>query len=103
MSKRKSRPTTAGMDDRVPIVVRMRVDCARCGHSEDETYEFDMAFKKAQPREEYAPAHARSAGLRSRFTFSGDSRGSRLSAPISPRATRLGSRFEYPQASVTLN
>jgi hypothetical protein len=27
----------------------MRVECARCGHSEDDTYEFDMPLAKAQP------------------------------------------------------
>jgi hypothetical protein len=29
--------------------------CARCGHSEDDTYEFDLPLAKAQPREEYVP------------------------------------------------
>jgi hypothetical protein len=29
----------------------MRVECARCGHAEDETYEFDLPLGKAQPME----------------------------------------------------
>ena len=41
------------MDDDIPVVVRMRVECARCGHSEDDTYEFDMPFAKSQPNEAY--------------------------------------------------
>jgi len=39
------------MDSRIPVVVRMQVKCASCGHSEDETYEFDMPFAKAKPME----------------------------------------------------
>lgn len=30
----------------------MRVECARCGHSEDDTYEFDMPFARAQAMED---------------------------------------------------
>jgi ribosomal protein S27AE len=41
------------LDDDIPVVVRMRVECARCGHAEDDTYEFDLPLAKAQPREEY--------------------------------------------------
>lgn len=33
----------------------MRVDCARCDHASDETYEFDMPIAEAQPLEELAP------------------------------------------------
>ena len=30
----------ASMDaKKIPVTVRMRVDCAACGHHEDETYE----------------------------------------------------------------
>jgi len=29
----------------------MQVECDRCGHSDDETYEFDMPFAKSQPME----------------------------------------------------
>ena len=43
------------MDDKVPVVVRMRVECDQCGHTEGETYNFSMAFAEAQPTEEYAP------------------------------------------------
>jgi len=31
----------------------MRVECARCGHAEDDTYEFDLPLTKAQPMEAY--------------------------------------------------
>jgi hypothetical protein len=37
------------MDNRVPVVVRMHVECDRCGHTEDDTYEFDVPFAKWQP------------------------------------------------------
>jgi hypothetical protein len=30
------------MDDDIPVVVRMHVECARYGHAEDKTYEFDV-------------------------------------------------------------
>ena len=43
------------MDSRIPVVVRMRAECARRGHTEEETYEFDMPFKKSQPMEAYEP------------------------------------------------
>jgi len=43
------------MDDDIPVIVRMRVDCARCEHTEDDTYEFDMPFAKAQASEAYEP------------------------------------------------
>ncbi len=43
------------MNDDIPVVVRMRVECDRCGHAEDDTYEFVMPFAKAQPREAYEP------------------------------------------------
>jgi hypothetical protein len=55
----------AGMDaKKIPVVVRMRVDCAKCGHHEDETYEFDMAMAKAKPMEAYEPGKCQSAALR---------------------------------------
>jgi len=41
------------MEDDIPVVVRMRVECARCGHAEDDTYEFDLPLTKAQPMEAY--------------------------------------------------
>ena len=37
------------MDKGIPVVVRMRVECARCGHAEDDIYEFDLPLTKAQP------------------------------------------------------
>ena len=41
-----------GMDaKKTPVVVRMRADCTKCGHHEDETYEFDIPIDKAQPME----------------------------------------------------
>jgi len=33
----------------------MHVECARCGHVEDDTYEFTMPFAKSQPMEAYEP------------------------------------------------
>jgi hypothetical protein len=39
------------MDSRIPVVVQMHVECAGCGHTEDETYKFDMPFSKSQPME----------------------------------------------------
>ena len=39
----------------VPVIFRMRVECAPCGHAEDETYEFDLPRKKAQPMEADEP------------------------------------------------
>ena len=39
------------MDSRVPVLVQLHVECARCGHSEDDTYEFDMRFAKSKPME----------------------------------------------------
>jgi hypothetical protein len=45
----------AGMDSDIPVVVTMRVECARCGHAEDDTYAFDMPIANAQPKEEYVP------------------------------------------------
>jgi hypothetical protein len=58
----------ASMDNRTPVVVRMHVECARCGHTEDETYEFDMPFAKSQPIEAYEPGKCPEAPGRSRCT-----------------------------------
>lgn len=33
----------------------MRVDCAKCGHHDDEICEFGMPRQKAQPMEAYEP------------------------------------------------
>ena len=45
----------AGMDDDIPVVIRMRAECDRCGDAEDDTYEFDMPRDNSEPMEEYAP------------------------------------------------
>lgn len=42
--------------------IRRRANAGRVRpvrHTEDETYEFDMAFKKAKPMEAYEPASVR--------------------------------------------
>jgi ribosomal protein S27AE len=44
-----------GVDDDIPVIVRMRVECARCGHAEDEESAFDLPLAKAQPIESYEP------------------------------------------------
>jgi len=41
---------------------RLRVECARCGHTEDETYEFDMPLAEAQPMEAYEPGKCPECG-----------------------------------------
>jgi len=38
--------------------VRRVRECAGCGHAEDDTYEFDMPFRKVQPMEAYEPGRA---------------------------------------------
>ncbi len=40
------------LENEIPVIVRMRVHCTKCGHSEDRTYEFDMPFEEAGLREE---------------------------------------------------
>jgi len=50
------------MDTRIPVIVRMQVDCAKCGHTEDETYEFDMPFTKSQPMEACEPGKCPECG-----------------------------------------
>jgi DNA-directed RNA polymerase subunit RPC12/RpoP len=50
------------MNDHIPVIVRMGVECARCGHSEDDTYEFDLPFAKAQAMEAYEPARCPKCG-----------------------------------------
>ena len=42
--------------------VRMLVECARCGHTADETYEFDMPFAKSRPMEAYDPGKCPECG-----------------------------------------
>ena len=44
------------------MIVRMRIECASCGHSEDDTYEFDMPFAKAQAMEAYEPGKCPKCG-----------------------------------------
>jgi hypothetical protein len=52
------------MDDEVPVVVRMRVECANCGRVEDETYEFDLPFAGAQPVEGHEPGRCAVCGAK---------------------------------------
>lgn len=47
---------------KIPVVVRMRVECAACGHHEDEMYEFDMPIAKAQAMEGYEPGKCPECG-----------------------------------------
>ena len=53
MTPGASRTALAAMVNDLPVVVRMRVECDRCRHHEDETYEFDLPLAKAQPMEAY--------------------------------------------------
>jgi hypothetical protein len=50
------------MDNRIPVVVRMQVECARCGHIGDDRYEFDMPFAKSQPMEAHEPGECPKCG-----------------------------------------
>ena len=50
------------MDKRIPVVVRMHVECAKCGHTEDETYEFDMPFARSQQEEKDEPGKCPECG-----------------------------------------
>jgi hypothetical protein len=50
------------MDHRIPVVVRMRIECARCGHTDDERFEFDMPFAKAQAMEAHEPGKCPECG-----------------------------------------
>lgn len=50
------------MDDDIPVTVRFRVECAKCGHTEDDTYEFDMQRTKAHPKEEDVPGKCPKCG-----------------------------------------
>lgn len=43
------------MRDDIPVFVRVRVECATCGHCEDSTFEFDLPFRKAKPIEVHEP------------------------------------------------
>jgi Zn ribbon nucleic-acid-binding protein len=47
---------------KIPVVVRMQVECVKCGHHEDETYEFDLPVAKAQPMEAYEPGKCPQCG-----------------------------------------
>ena len=49
-------------DKRIPVTVRMRVECATCGHTEDDTYEYELPFRKAQPMEAYEPGKCPECG-----------------------------------------
>jgi len=50
------------MDNRIPVVVRTRVECAKCGHTEDDTYEFYLPFAKSQAMEVYEPGKCPDCG-----------------------------------------
>jgi hypothetical protein len=50
------------MDNRIPVTVLRQVECAECGHTEDETYEFAMPFAKAQPMEADEPGECSQCG-----------------------------------------
>jgi len=52
------------MNSEVRVIVRMQVECARCGHTEDETYECEMSFAKSQPMEAYEPGKCPEGGAR---------------------------------------
>ena len=40
----------------------MRVECVRCGHAEDDTYEFDLPLANAQPMEQHVPGKCPKCG-----------------------------------------
>jgi hypothetical protein len=46
----------------MPVVVRMQFECAQCGHTEDEAYEFYMAFAKSKPIEANEPGECPQCG-----------------------------------------
>jgi endogenous inhibitor of DNA gyrase (YacG/DUF329 family) len=50
------------MEDDIPVIVRMRVKCANCGHDEDQTYEFDMPIAEAQEMVERTPGKCPDCG-----------------------------------------
>jgi len=55
-------PRQQKMNNEIPVGVMMHVECARCGHTEYETYEFDMPFAKSQPMEAYDPGKCPECG-----------------------------------------
>jgi hypothetical protein len=58
-------PRRQKMDDRIPVTVRMHVECVEgveCGHTEDETYEFTMPFAKSRPMEADEPGECPQCG-----------------------------------------
>jgi hypothetical protein len=61
------------MDDEIPILVRMRVECTKCGHSEEDTYEFEMPIDEAQPTEERAAGTCPDCGAPGLDLFEPDS------------------------------
>ena len=50
------------MDNRIPVVVRMYVECASGGPTDDDTYKLDMPFAKSQPMEAYEPVKCPECG-----------------------------------------
>ena len=45
----------------------MRVECAKCGHLEDETYEFDMPVANANPEDAPEPGTCPKCGAPTRI------------------------------------
>jgi hypothetical protein len=41
----------------------MRVECAQCGHTQDETYEFAMPFAGSRPMEVYESGECPECGV----------------------------------------
>jgi len=52
------------MDTRIPVVVRMRVECARYGHTEDDTYKRQGGVDKAYEPGKFQSAARLSIGKR---------------------------------------
>lgn len=50
------------MDDDIPVVVRMHIECVRCGHTEDDTHELEMPVAKSQAMEAYEPGKCPECG-----------------------------------------
>ena len=74
----------------VPVTVTMRVTCG-CGHAEDETYEFDMPARQAQPMEACEPGTCPECQVpRSAFIYAERCRSnSRYLLPTVPRLCML--------------
>jgi Zn ribbon nucleic-acid-binding protein len=50
-------------EDEIPIAVRLHVECAKCGHSEDDTHEFSISIgEKASPSKGREPGKCPACG-----------------------------------------